>query len=125
MDEDSKQTRSSNGFDGGVLPEVEAYAFLLVVTFLIDADHIEPVSPFGLLHASSAPVTVGLALQVIRMTFLEMQIIGMSFWLLPCTVGTFQSWNKTGTDAIASHLTGKANGECSHGAAQQLQQEDP
>ncbi len=44
MDEDSKQAPVSNGFDGGVLPEVEAYAFLLVVTYLIDTDNIEVVS---------------------------------------------------------------------------------
>ena len=53
MDEDSKQARMSNGFDGGVLPEVEAYAFLLVVTYLIDTDKIELVSFH--LHDPHAP----------------------------------------------------------------------
>lgn len=45
MDEDSSAALPENGsYDGIVLPEVEAFAFLLVVIYLIDADRLETVS---------------------------------------------------------------------------------
>ena len=45
MDEDSSNLAAHQGSsDGGVLPEIEAYAFLLVVIYLIDADRMETVN---------------------------------------------------------------------------------
>lgn len=48
MDEDSTPGVAENGtHDGGVLPEVEAYAFLIVVLYFVDSQRMELVSHQG------------------------------------------------------------------------------
>lgn len=48
MDDDSSPAAAAgNLHNGAVLPEVEAYSYLLVVLYLVDADKMEQVGGSG------------------------------------------------------------------------------
>ena len=118
MDEDSKKATASNGFDGGVIPEVEAYAFLLVVTYLIDADKIELVS----LNSPDLPAFCK-KLQSSERKYLTQALI-LSHDMLHQR-SQRHSLNVLLADVLEVLATGKRDSQHSHESAQQLQQKNP